>query len=308
LGISHSCPAQALAATGDGARAALGADRVCEAVVAVVRDMCGPGHQAKDDRLRYYAVGALLNLAFSSGRNRDALAAQDVLAAVADCAAASDDDLDMQRLCCRAFWILATPPDKADAGAAPRAPLPDDKLAVVPRAMLRYGEDQQLQHFACGAVINLAATSPAVRRALGRVDACRAVAACLKRFPRDARVQEYGCRAAVDLRAGKECDIPNFKGSSLGRFPLVSADFFARAIISRSALEACMLFYGTRARGTLTLLNLSVPAQVYLARGDSENKDLFHRFGVRNVAAATQALFATTPGVSAWADRLQREL
>ena len=240
----RACAAtMALAATGDGARAALGADRVCEAVVAVVRDMCGPGHQAKDDRLRYYAVGALLNLAFSSGRNRDALAAQDVLAAVADCAAASDDDLDMQRLCCRAFWILATPPDKADAGAAPRAPLPDDKLAVVPRAMLRYGEDQQLQHFACGAVINLAATSPAVRRALGRVDACRAVAACLKRFPRDARVQEYGCRAAV-----------------------------------------------------------------YLARGDSENKDLFHRFGVRNVAAATQALFATTPGVSAWADRLQREL
>ena len=49
-------------------------------------------------------------------------------------------------------------------------------------------------------------------------------------------------------------------------------------------------------------------AAVYLARGDSENKDLFHRFGVRNVAAATQALFATTPGVSAWADRLQREL
>jgi hypothetical protein len=27
------------------------------------------------------------------------------------------------------------------------------------------------------------------------------------------------------LGAGKESDIPNFKGSSLGRFPLVSADF-----------------------------------------------------------------------------------
>ena len=230
-----------------------------------------------------------------------------MLAAVADCAAASDDDLDMQRLCCRAFWILATPPDKADAGAAPRAPLSDDKLAVVPRAMLRYGEDQQLQHFACGAVINLAATSPAVRRALGRVDACRAVAACLKRFPRDARVQEYGCRAAVDLRAGKECDMPNFKGSSLGRFPLVSADFgTSDHLLKRS--RSVHAFSGTRARGTLTLLNISFPAQVYLARGDSENKDLFHRFGVRNVAAATQALFATTPGVSAWADRLQREL
>ncbi|KAH8069308.1 serine threonine-protein kinase [Aureococcus anophagefferens] len=221
----RACAAtMALAATGDGARAALGADRVCEAVVAVVRDMCGPGHQAKDDRLRYYA---------------------DVLAAVADCAAASDDDLDMQRLCCRAFWILATPPDKADAAAAPRAPLPDDKLAVVPRAMLRYGEDQQLQHFACGAVINLAATSPAVRRALGRVDACRAVAACLKRFPRDARVQEYGCRAAVYLGAGKECDIPKAPLSAVFRsFRLI----FGRAIISRSALEACMLF-PERARG-----------------------------------------------------------
>ena len=30
----------------------------------------------------------------------------------------------------------------------------------------------------------------------------------------------------VDHRAGKESEIPNFKGSSLGRFPLVSADFW----------------------------------------------------------------------------------
>ena len=158
----RACAAtMALAATGDGARAALGADRVCEAVVAVVRDMCGPGHQAKDDRLRYYAVGALLNLAFSSGRNRDALAAQDVLAAVADCAAASDDDLDMQRLCCRAFWILATPPEKGRAAAAP--PLSDARLAVVPRAMLAFGDDQPLQHFACGAIIGVQETPRNVR-------------------------------------------------------------------------------------------------------------------------------------------------
>ena len=45
------------------------------------------------------------------------------------------------------------------------------------------------------------------------------------------------------IGAGKASDIPNFKGSSLGRFPLVSADF----------LEAWMLFSGTRARGTPTL-------------------------------------------------------
>ncbi|KAK7239959.1 alpha-N-acetylglucosaminidase [Aureococcus anophagefferens] len=41
--------------------------------------------------------------------------------------------------------------------------------------------------------------------------------------------------------AGKECEIPNFKGSSLGRFPLVSL-IFGRAIISRNGLEAWMLF------------------------------------------------------------------
>ena len=46
--------------------------------------------------------------------------------------------------------------------------------------------------------------------------------------------------AALD-RAAKESEIPNFKGSDLGHFPLVSADF-GRAIISRNGLEAWMLF------------------------------------------------------------------
>ena len=31
---------------------------------------------------------------------------------------------------------------------------------------------------------------------------------------------------AVLARAGKGCEIPNFKGSYLGRFPLVLADFW----------------------------------------------------------------------------------
>ena len=31
---------------------------------------------------------------------------------------------------------------------------------------------------------------------------------------------------AVGTGAGKGCEIPNFKGSDLGRFPLVSADFW----------------------------------------------------------------------------------
>jgi len=58
-------------------------------------------------------------------------------------------------------------------------------------------------------------------------------------------------RAAM-IRAGKECEIPNFKGSSLGRFPLVSADFWTSDHLlerPRSVDD----FSGTRARGTLTL-------------------------------------------------------
>ena len=196
---------------------------------------------------RYYAVGALLNLAFASPRNRDALAAERALEGVADCAAAAAGDLDQQRLCCRAFWILATPvATPVDKGAAPRpaaAALSDARLAVVPAAMLAFAEDRALQHFACGAIINLAAASTDARRALGRVDGCRAVAGALRAYPRDARIAEYACRAAV-----------------------------------------------------------------YLARGDPENKDLFFRFGVRALAEKTAALFAATPAVAAWADRLQREL
>ena len=61
-----------------------------------------------------------------------------------------------------AYLLACTTPD---AAATPRKPLEDAKLAVVPRAMLTYEADQQLQHFACGAVINLAATSSAMRRA-----------------------------------------------------------------------------------------------------------------------------------------------
>ena len=45
----------------------------------------------------------------------------------------------------------------------------------------------------------------------------------------------------VYARAAQESEIPNFKGSYLGRFPLVSADF-GRAIISRNGLEAWMCF------------------------------------------------------------------
>ena len=53
-------------------------------------------------------------------------------------------------------------------------------------------------------------------------------------------------------RAAKESEIPNFKGSYLGRFPLVSADFWTSDHLSGRSRSADA-FPGTRARGTLTL-------------------------------------------------------
>ena len=55
---------------------------------------------------------------------------------------------------------------------------------------------------------------------------------------------------AVAFRAGKGCDMPNFKG--LGRVPLVSADFWTNDELSERS-RSVDAFVGTRARGTLKL-------------------------------------------------------
>ena len=59
-------------------------------------------------------------------------------------------------------------------------------------------------------------------------------------------------RASVITRAGQESEIPNFKGSYLGHFPLVSADFWTSDHLSERS-RSVDAFSGTRARGTLTL-------------------------------------------------------
>jgi len=58
--------------------------------------------------------------------------------------------------------------------------------------------------------------------------------------------------AQVVDRAGQESEIPNFKGSFLGRFPLVSADFWTSDHLSERS-RSVNAFSGTRARETLTL-------------------------------------------------------
>ena len=52
--------------------------------------------------------------------------------------------------------------------------------------------------------------------------------------------------------AAKESEIPNFKGSYLGRFPLVSADFWTSDHLSERS-RSVDVFSITRARGILTL-------------------------------------------------------
>ena len=58
-------------------------------------------------------------------------------------------------------------------------------------------------------------------------------------------------RAAL-AGAGRESEIPNFKASHLGRFPLVSADFWTNDHLSERS-RSVDAFSGTRARGTLML-------------------------------------------------------
>ena len=58
--------------------------------------------------------------------------------------------------------------------------------------------------------------------------------------------------AFVAPRAAQESEIPNFKASYLGRFPLVLADFWTSDHLSERS-RSVDAFSGTRVRGTRTL-------------------------------------------------------
>ena len=68
----------------------------------------------------------------------------------------------------------------------------------------------------------------------------------------DSPMEAFSRLRRVLDRAAKESEIPNFKGSYLGRFPLVSSDFWTSDhLLERS--RSADAFFGTRARETLTL-------------------------------------------------------
>ena len=95
-------------------------------------------------------------------------------------------------------------------------------------------------------------------RALQGVDASAAPPAPLSSAPAtptslgalDAEIIKLTAQYAA--ASGKESELPNFKGSYLGRFPLVSADFWTSDHRSERSRRVDA-FSGTRARGTLTL-------------------------------------------------------
>ena len=66
------------------------------------------------------------------------------------------------------------------------------------------------------------------------------------------RYAEHRKDCDVTIRAGKGCEIPNFKGSYLGRFPLVLADFWTSDHLSERS-RSVNVFFGPRARGTAKL-------------------------------------------------------
>ena len=68
----------------------------------------------------------------------------------------------------------------------------------------------------------------------------------------DSMWKAYSDLRKVQHGAGQESEIPNFKASYLGRFPLVLADFWTSDhLLERS--RSVDAFSGARARETLTL-------------------------------------------------------
>ena len=98
--------------------------------------------------------------------------------------------------------------------------------------------------------------------------------------------------AAVNARAGKESEIPNFKGSYLGRFPLVLADSWTSDHLSEHSLEAWMLFPELERAATL---NLCCAAQVNA--NPTDDGTLLGLFPVHRGGRCVLGLAATCDGV-----------
>ena len=145
---------------------------------------------------------------------------------------------------------LRLPPSVGDVawlGLGPHECYPDRKAAALFGAFCGTVDDlfvPYLRPSECGnrtGVERLALASPSL--ALG-------IAADFGAF--DFSAGRHGDRDLVEAGAAKESEIPNFKGSYLGRFPLVLADCWTSDHLSERP-RSVDVFFVTRARGTLTL-------------------------------------------------------
>ena len=104
---------------------------------------------------------------------------------------------------------------------------------------------------------DVAAAFPEVCALEPACDACAADEVAMNECMFATVADAYGCDGtwdcdAVGARAAQGSEIPNFKGSDLGHFPLVSADFWTSDHLSERS-RSVDAHSGTRARGTLTL-------------------------------------------------------
>ena len=145
--------------------------------------------------------------------------------------------------------VAAEAEDVAGLARAPPAGLDLALLygAAVALYAAAFGWDE---HLAALTAALAGAAAPAVLRR--RWDAPRSNAQLVAITLYDAVTGDMGVGGNALFRAGQESDMPNFKGSYLGRFPLVSADFWTSDHLSERS-RSVDAFPGTRARGTLTL-------------------------------------------------------
>ncbi|KAH8088663.1 hypothetical protein JL720_6613 [Aureococcus anophagefferens] len=176
------------------------------------------------------------------------------------------DNDDGESLFCAAWSWRDAAPLLAVGGARGVAKLVDCRSGRLDVALVGHGNaiNDACFHPVDGALLLTASKDESVRLWNARTAVCVAVFAG-DRGHRDEVLSVDAhltgavfCSAGMDNtvkvshRAAQESEIPNFKGSDLGRFPLVSADFWTSDHLSERSRSADA-FFGTRARGTLTL-------------------------------------------------------
>ena len=154
----------------------------------------------------------------------------------------------------------AVRPACAPALDAPAPVVDDDDVEARPEWEATLSPFEKAMYVAEEAMAETLAATDAGAMNVGDLVGAFATRAALERAPLawcQSLGEEMAWRGAASFEdvasgAGKESEIPNFKASYLGRFPLVSADLWTSDHLSERS-RSVDAFPGTRARGTLML-------------------------------------------------------